>query len=109
SSKSDESVPEWQASVDEKPHGHRGGVPSTRNQPLEDTPFRGNFVQVKGLRIKFGGKLLDPRRFHDICRGRKSLTNVQVFQIKFSYGLLHIYFFLGDTPYRRTRAQFVHS
>src|ERR1700733_2063339 len=73
SAKTDDAVREWRTTVDQEPHGCRGGVPTAGYQSFEDTFFGSGLVKMERLRVKLRGELLDPRLFHEISPCRESL------------------------------------
>src|SRR5262249_33631977 len=55
-----ESARGLELAFDQKPHRHRRGVPTTRDQSTENRVTRRLFVKVEGLRIELGSERLGP-------------------------------------------------
>src|SRR5262249_44756827 len=68
--------------VDQKPHGHRGGMPAARRQAAEDARVRRVLVEMERLRIELGGKRLDAFLVDAQLRRAEGLTDREVFQVE---------------------------
>src|SRR6185437_2517579 len=81
----DDAADRTEAARDQEPHRHRGGVPAARRQAAEDRPAGAGLVEMKGLRIEFGGEGFDALRLDPQRRRGEGLTRCEIFKIAFGH------------------------
>jgi hypothetical protein len=79
---SDEAAGEWRTTLDIQTHRDRGGVPTARRQALEERPFRGLLVRVKGLRIELNRECPDLRFVKPVRSAGKALSDMKIVKIQ---------------------------
>ena len=63
-----------QIAVDQESHGDRSGVPAACGETAKHRLSGGSFVEMKWLRIEFGGKALDAVRIDADAPGHEGLS-----------------------------------
>src|SRR5215467_12356703 len=66
SAEADNAISEWQAAVNQEPHGNGGGMPAAGRQSFKDARPCRRFVEMERLGVELGGELFNTRRFHQI-------------------------------------------
>jgi len=92
----DDAAGRGKLALDQQPHRDRGGVPAARGETAEYRAGRRTFVEVKGLRIEFGGKALDAFGIDANAAGLKGLSSFKLFQVsldRIGHGALLVHYF----------------
>ena len=75
----------FEVTLDQQPHGDRGGVPTAGGQPAKYRVARGFLVEMERLRIKLGAESLDSLLVDLQPTGAKGLPDGKIFEISASH------------------------
>ena len=67
SAEADNAISEWQAAVNQEPHGNGGGMPAAGRQSFKNARPCRRFVAMERLGVELSGELFNTRRFHQIA------------------------------------------